>query len=295
MRYSYVLWLLFLSSALSCQPTTTWKNADTFEAGIATGEVSDVINEASGLVASRNNIGGLWTHNDSGGNPNLYLIDEMGTLRWTVRIEGIENRDWEDIAIGAGPKAGKNYLYIGEIGDNNAVHNKKYLYRIEEPFLNLSFSNKDTIITEVDQLEFIYPDGLRDAETVLISPTNSIFYIISKREPSVRIYMGSTAITQPQELKKVGSLPLTQLVSGDISMDGREVLLKNYDEIYYWRMGDTTTTFVNWITEKNPKQLVYVREPQGESIAWKTDGSGYFTLSEKEKTQPTLLYFYKRK
>ena len=39
---------------------------------------NDKISEASGLIASRNHPGGLWTHNDSGGKGKIYLIDQFG-------------------------------------------------------------------------------------------------------------------------------------------------------------------------------------------------------------------------
>ena len=70
------------------------------------------IREASGIVASRKNSGVLWTHNDSD-NPNcLYALDNKGRHLGTYYITGITNRDWEDIALGPGPRDYQDYLYV---------------------------------------------------------------------------------------------------------------------------------------------------------------------------------------
>ena len=56
--------------------------------------------EASGLAASRRTDGLIWTHNDSGGEPVLFALGTDGALRGKVRLEGVTNEDWEDLASG---------------------------------------------------------------------------------------------------------------------------------------------------------------------------------------------------
>ena len=48
-------------------------------------------------------MGILWTHNDAGGENRIFAIDSNGISRGTYYLNGIENRDWEDIAVGPGP------------------------------------------------------------------------------------------------------------------------------------------------------------------------------------------------
>src|ERR1700742_2093879 len=79
------------------------------------------VTESSGLVASRTTPGAYWTHNDSGDGPFIYAFDTRGDSFGTFRVSGAEARDWEDIAAGPGPQPNRSYLYIGDIGDNNAV------------------------------------------------------------------------------------------------------------------------------------------------------------------------------
>src|SRR5690606_3621291 len=87
-------------------------------------------------------------------------------------------------------------------------------------------------------------------------------------------------------------LPLTRIVAGGFSPDGKEVVIKNYDNIYYWKTGDKPLSVA---LKEKPETLYYTKEPQGESIAFNLDGSGFYTLSEKIKGEKSYLYYYARK
>src|SRR5688500_6746162 len=87
------------------------------------------LEEVSGLAASRTNPGFLWTLNDSGNPAIVYLIDESLKIKLSCKLSGVKNRDWEDIAVGPGPDATKRYVYVADIGDNNARFQYKYIYR----------------------------------------------------------------------------------------------------------------------------------------------------------------------
>jgi len=91
---------------------------------------------------------------------------------------------------------------------------------------------------------------------------------------------------------KLMSLPFTQIVGGDFASNGNEVLMKNYNQIYYW---NSAAKSMAEVLKENPVEIPYELEPQGESIAWATDGSGFYTLSEEKKKEKSYLYFYKRK
>lgn len=70
------------------------------------------IDEASGLAASRVHPGILYTHNDHGDGPHIYVIDSgTGHRVSTITINNAHNSDWEDIAYGVCP--GGYCLYIG--------------------------------------------------------------------------------------------------------------------------------------------------------------------------------------
>lgn len=268
-----------------------------FEIGERSGPINDSkINEASGLAASVTNRGMLWTHNDSGDKARIFLIDVNGNTRAIVELKGVSNRDWEDIAVGPGPVQGKSYVYIGEIGDNFARYEYKYVYRIEEPALEPKAMDLDTVITQVDSIKFKLPGGPRDTEALIVDPVTKDIYIFSKNEnQEIRVYrlpypQSTTSILTADQ---VLTLPILKVNGADISADGTELLIKNYVNVFYWKRqaGESLIEML----KHSPVSLPYVTEPQGEAIAFDREGRGYFTLSEENDHKKPYLMFYKRK
>jgi hypothetical protein len=262
----------------------------------------DPIQEASGLVASRKNAGVLWTHNDSGDAPRLYALTTDGAHLGVYTIDGAEARDWEDLALGPGPEPGRDYLYIGDIGDNEARHDLKYVYRVPEPVVDAAHAPVDTTLAGAAVIMLRYPAGPADAETLLLDPLTRDLYVITKRSTDVKVYRAAypPSTTDIIEMDSVTTISLDPVlgaspdgqgaVAGDIAPSGFEVLLKTYTKVYYWsRPSGTAPLFAD-----PPRRLPYVPEPQGEAIAWAADGSGYYTVSEEARSIPATLYFYPR-
>jgi hypothetical protein len=178
---------------------------------------------------------------------------------------------------------------VGGVGDNKAEYFYKIIYRLQEP---VQLENQ--VIENFDTLYIQLPDGTRDSEALMIDPILSHMFIVSKREDSVRLYQfantwksGDTLTT---ELKI--KMPYNLTVAADISVDGTEVLLKNYDHVYYWKRKGSES--IPDLLSQPPLELKYKPEKQGESIAWSRDGSGYYTLSESTTHERARLLFYKR-
>src|SRR5690606_35971094 len=75
-------------------------NAPVFGERNACGSIDNpAINEASGLVASAAHTGYFWTHNDSGDEARIFLIDDSARHKATYYLQGIPAFDWEDIAM----------------------------------------------------------------------------------------------------------------------------------------------------------------------------------------------------
>lgn len=283
MKY-FVVVLIFLAACAGREEKSVL-----FTEGKPLGTVNKKLEEASGLIASVANPGYLWSQNDSGNAAEIYLLNEKAEIVMTCVLQGIENRDWEDITIGRGPEEGKNYLYVAEIGDNSARYPYKALYRFEEPVR----AGERMTITAIDTLAFSLSDGVRDTEAIMMDPVTNNFYICSKREDSVRLYeitypfAADTVVAQ-----KVATLPFRNIVAACISPNGDEVVMKDYGHIYYWKK--TNSESIAALLQTPATTLAYKPEPQGESIAWKRDGSGFFTLSETAKKTPGVLLFYER-
>jgi hypothetical protein len=288
-----IVFISILIFPVSCfEKQTVASDSERFSAPKSLAELTNKkLEEVSGIAASASNRGLLWAHNDSGNPAVIYLLDESLNIRLSCKMAGIKNRDWEDITVGPGPEEGKNYVYIGEIGDNNARSRYKYLYRFEEPVLG--DQKNEMTITEFDTLVFELEGENKDTESIMIHPETKDIYLISKREKPVYLYQ----LKYPQNTgdtltaKKLTSLPLTQIVSAAISPDSNEIIMKNYDNIYYWEIKDKS---VSEALQEKPQVLKYTEEPQGEAITFSRDGKGFYTLSEKIKGEKVYLYFYGR-
>ncbi len=273
------------------------------------------LDEISGIAASRAYPDMYYVHNDSGGKSELYLIDGKGKTKAVLSLEGIVNRDWEDIAVGPGPHP-TNYIYIGEIGDNQAKYPNYCLYRLMEQswrFGEAKLDFKDSTgsviakyrslksywkffsdmsrVEPVDSLGFIYEDGPKDCETLMIDPANGDVYLVSKREVKVGVYQIKAPLSTDSlnVAKRILSLDFPFAVGGDISPQRDKIIIKTYNKIYQWKInpGQSIAEALSGPYENLP----YKVEPQGEAICYSADGKSYLTISEKNKKKP--LYFYK--
>ncbi|MBK8818193.1 MAG: hypothetical protein IPN49_03540 [Saprospiraceae bacterium] len=244
---SMVLMLLLGSPSWSKQnfsteePETTIIDSIPFSERLIAGLIEHKsINEASGITASLSFPGHLWTHNDSGDEAKLFLMDDNGKHISEISINNATNRDWEDIASGVDPYTHKPYVMIADIGDNDAKFKFVTLYQVFEPD---EIPMRDTILSVSKKWTIKYPDEQRDAETLMIDPVTHDLFILSKRDPEIFIYRVSFPypIIDTIIAEKTATLPFTQIVAGDISQDGKEILIKNYESVYYFKRNQNET------------------------------------------------------
>lgn len=254
--------------------------------------------EISGVAASRTNPGMLYIHNDSG-NPNeIYLTDGKGDNIGTLTLTPVGNRDWEDIAVGPGPIPGISYVYIGEIGDNDSKYNSVFVYRFPEPDLTGKALPYIANIDHIDIMQFKYPDGPRNAETLMVDPQTKDIFIASKSSNLSNIYIAKypQSVTTTTTMTPFVQLYFDKATAGDISGDGTEILLRGNQLIWYWKVPLGSSISQALLT---PPQVApyYNNEPQGEGICFAADGSGYYTDTEIRGYTGKLatISFYKRK
>ena len=263
-----------------------------FTAGAETGILQDDgIAEASGLAASHTRNDYYWTHNDSGDSARLFLIGKNGSSKGIVHFNEFV-LDCEDIASGIGAAKGK-YVYLGDIGDNFHFRPFVNLYIFKEDSLLYTIDKKLNYIQHYTKVTLKYEDGPKDAEALMIDPVDSLLYIISKREKNVGIYTASLKELFTQAtvvLKKMGTTVHTRITAGDISADGSEVIIRNYDNLFYWKRQKGEPVYET--LQRPAIQLDYKKEKQGEAVCFAADHSGILTTSEG-KYAP--VYFYKRK
>lgn len=245
------------------------------------GRVGEPVNEASGLAESRRQPGTFYTHNDSGGEPAVFVLAGDGTVIATQPLSGVENRDWEDIALGPGPRGGK--IYIAETGDNLAQHESVFVYRIPEPDLKGVAPGATLAPVEPEVLELIYPEGARDTEALIVDPANGDIFLVTKREDRSRVYRARNPrfdAGKPVSLELIGELPFNEVVAGDACPNGEVVLLKTYLEVraFTARQGGVARALTG---DSSPRLYrLDPRYPQDEALAASPDCSGYTVLPE---------------
>lgn len=244
--------------------------------------LTPLLREISGIATSTTAPQHLWGHEDSGNPPHLFLIKYDGTVVKKLFINGVANRDWEDMARAGGD------LYIGDIGDNDKKHSDYTIYKFAEPS-----PDTDTVYT-AETIRFQYPDGAHDAEAFLVDAATKDIFIITKRDNPSLIYRIAFpySFTERNTAVKVGQLTYGGVVSAALSPDAKEIIIKTYTALFHYnRNGNPVETAL----QTQPVALPYNTEPQGEAVTFTIDNSGFFTLSEKGFSNTVNLYFYKRK
>jgi hypothetical protein len=255
---------------------------------------SEEIKESSGLTASKCQPDVFWTHNDSGDEALVYAMDSKGGHRGTWKVTGAENDDWEDIASHK-DSSGKCFLYIGEIGNNARTRAAQSVYRVAEPVIaedDASSSRKNSKATvQSEKLSFNFPDSPHDAETLMVHPATGDIYVVSKvlTGPAgvykIKPQFGSGDV---QKAEKIGDLsvpavPNGLLTSGDISPDGKRVVVCDYFAAYELALPAGTKNFDD-VWKQKPLKFETGKREIGEAIAYAADGDSVFLTSEKKRS-----------
>ena len=267
---------------------------------------NDAAREVSGVVASRSHPGVLWGVTDRSGDVPLLAFGLDGEDLGEYSIEGVEHRDWEDVAVGPGPDATRSYLYVGDIGDNEADRPSVSVIRVAEP--RVVPDGNTRVLPDADVMELTYPDGPRDAEALLVDADAGQVVVITKVEtgdPDLYVAELADIGVQPSvEMRRVGALSIdlpddlaqrarTSVTAADVSPDGSIVLVRTYDSVFAFERapGVSVVDALRGIG----CVAAQVDEPQGESLAFEADGSAYLTLSEvgpdRPEDTPTLHRF----
>lgn len=257
--------------------------------------------EASGLAASRRTPNLLWTHNDSGGEPVLYAIDaHTGDLRGKVRLKGVRNIDWEDIA--SFERDGKAWLVVGDIGDNFARRPFVLLHVLEEPAATALAPDRETEGAPAYTLRVVYEDLARDCESLAVDAREGMIYLLSKREQVPRLYrlplepnretvvarrVGTVPhLPQPEFIQRLLKTP-TGAYRGcptamDFLPDGSAALVLTYgDLLLFPRAADESWSDA---LAKPPVVLAPHKLPQAEGACFAADGRAIFVSSENTMT-----------
>jgi hypothetical protein len=225
---------------------------------------SPAIVESSGLARSTFARGLLWTHNDSGGRPQVFAVDGHGRTRTTVTLRGASARDWE--AITTGPR---HRLWVGDVGNNSRSRSVITVYRFAEPR-----SLKQSMSIGATRFDLRYPDGNHNSEGIMVHPRTGRLFVVSKSSSGGAIYRAPKRLskTEVNTLRRVARAP-KKVTGASFAPDGRSFALCNYSKAWIYRS----------IGGKG-KQIDKPSLRQGESIEYARNGSTIFMGSEGRRS-----------
>jgi hypothetical protein len=229
------------------------------------------IDESSGVIASRKHPGLLWTMNDSGGDPVLFLSDSSGTRLGAFAIPGANNVDWE--ALGRGPCETGECLYIGDTGDNSERRASVTLYRVSEP--GPTSPPGDGVAGAPASITVEYPDQPHDVEALYVEPDASVILVTKGRRGGIltfRVPASGWAKRSVTKAVRIDSLPIAPnlrlgraVTDAAISPDGHLVVVRTYRELWFFtRAADGHLS----LDSTRPVCDLTGLQRQGEAVDW---------------------------
>ncbi len=271
-----------------------------YDAPQRTGSMPAPINESSGLAISRRDPRMLWTHNDSGGQPVLYALEPNGARRGDLRISGVVNHDWEDIA--SFELDGHAWLLVADTGDNSSNRTDCALYVVAEPDPSDLSPLHETTATVAWKIPVRYGNGPRDCEAVAVDAKAGFVYLLAKRTSSHGLYMlplrppadgvdpaamvlaqiPSALIPQPSVTQRLLPIPSgryrAQPTGMDFAADGSAAVIVTYgDVLVFHREKDEP-----WMTALTRPPVVLAPHGlvQAEGVAFGADNHTIYVSSE---------------
>ncbi|MBK8170261.1 MAG: hypothetical protein IPK60_07925 [Sandaracinaceae bacterium] len=263
-----------------------------------------VLVEASGLAASRDHAGVMYTHNDEG--MRYYALDSSAAIIATVIASaeadcggGAARCDVEEMAVGPCPSGG-GCVFLGNIGVNGSGDPATHaVYRSPE-----RASLSGTVTVDFDKFAYTFPDGNHNAEAMIVHPVTGEIYIITKRTddvsqpsrvykfpmPSMALAPGSTytLVEVSSDLSRFSGELVT---SADVSPCGERLLIRTYGHLYELSPSGASFESIFTATSASTRMLPVSSDSGGEACAYAADGASYYTITE-HLAATTPLYQY---
>lgn len=252
------------------------------------GKLNKRINETSGLIFLNGN---FYTHNDSGGEPEIYAIDTAdGSIKQTIRINHAVNVDWEDITYD------NNNLYIGDFGNNYGTRRDLCVYKVP---LKEIHKNEDCV-ANAEKIGFSYEDQTLfeaknrnnnyDCEALIAWGDQIILFTKNWGDHKTRLYSLNKEPGQ-QQAHLLSSFDTKGLITGaDVKPGKQEVVLSGYlsYEPFIWVIKQfTPTSIVEWETLR--VDFPNRAGSQTEGICFAKDNNLYIS-SEETKIYSAKIY-----
>lgn len=202
--------------------------------------------ESSGLA-----VVGDWvvTTNDSGDSGRVFVVDATG--------ETVGESTWSDdpADVEALAPAGERSVWVGDIGDNRAARDSVQVARV--PVGDRS--------AEVDATAYdlVYPDGGRDAESLLVHPVTGRLYVATKEIFGGVLYAAPEELDpgRPNRMTEVGPV-MSIATDAAFFGDGRHLVVRSYE----------SATVYGFPSLQPVAELDLPEQDQGEGVAVTAEG-----------------------
>ena len=250
------------------------------------------LDEVSGLAASRRHPDTLWMLNDGGNAANVYAVSRRGSKLATLRIDGVDNTDWEDLA--AFDLDGRHYLLVADTGDNGGLRRTLQLHVIEEP-ANLV----DATVKPAWSIVFRWPDGARDCEAVAVdAAAGQVLLVSKKRQPpelfALPLHPRDRGLQVARELGTLAGMPQpdaeelranarlarirSQVTAADIAPDRHAMAVLTYRDVLVYPRRSRETWAQALARPPRVHPLPWL--PQAEALGWSADSHALYATGE---------------
>lgn len=224
------------------------------------GKLASEVNECSGLIKSSKDTT-FWTHNDSGGKPEIYEVDIRGKLLSTINFTNLENEDWEEIT-----RDNNGNLYVGDIGNNDNKRRSLMIYKV-----------KESEPSKVEKISFHYADQERfppakedknfDCEAFFAHGDSLYLFSKNRGNNLVKMYAVPSKAGNYALLPK-GQVLINAMVTGAaISPDEKTFALLTYGKVVFFGIKNHQIDF------KHPKKCYTFAFQQSEAITFLTNNT----------------------
>ena len=188
-------------------------------------ELPKIINETSGLEFYNNH---FITHNDSGGEPTLYIFNERGEVIETIGLKKnpdfeIKNNDWEDIT------SDNKYLFVADTGNNFGNRDNLNIIRVSkgadfmvDGIIEISYSDQESF--------FPRPKHKYDAEAIIVIEDKIALFSKDRENLNTDLYLVNKNMNGSQILTSEVSYDVDTLITGgDFDEDRNLLALVSYN------------------------------------------------------------------
>jgi hypothetical protein len=181
--------------------------------------------ETSGLAWIQ---GKLFSINDGGNPAEIYELNpSTGVVTRTIKLNGIPNVDWEDLAVSP------THLFVGDFGNN--AGNRKNLRILKISISELMSQNQVSAelieFSFEDQTQFSFTENSHNFDCEAMVFLNGQLHLFSKNWQDLRSkHYTLPASAGKQVARLLGSRDVQGLVCGaDVSPDGKHLILIGYE------------------------------------------------------------------